>query len=85
MAYDIRAVTRYEGDLSSGHFSFDPNDSSQDTIPPGDARRSHEDWRYNVLTPKESAHVTDANDFGDTVSLSRLAINMAIKSQRRSG
>ena len=48
-----------------------------------DFRARHERWENNIKTRRENAYMTYTNDMGDTVSLSRLAINEAKKLEQR--
>ncbi|MBI2507441.1 hypothetical protein HYV89_00635 [Candidatus Woesearchaeota archaeon] len=48
-----------------------------------DFRARHDRWENNIKTRRENAYMTNTNDMGDTVSLSRLAINEAKKIEQR--
>jgi len=49
-----------------------------------DFRARHDRWENNIKTRRENAYMTYTNDMGDTVSLSRLAINEAKKTEQKS-
>ena len=71
----------------NGFFSASPtkNDYGETEIDRrSNDRYSHENWRYNIKNRAENAYQTDTNSFGDTVSLSRLAINEARKLEQKS-
>ena len=78
------------GDVDIEHrrnfFSASPavdNNKRQEPDRRVDARYAHENWEYNVLNRRKNANLTYTDSFGDKITLSRLAVNMAKKAEQK--
>ena len=83
MEYTINGVkvVHEKGFFSASPISSNYEDGYDKEV---DFRARHDRWENNIKTRRENAYMTYTNDMGDTISLSRLAVNEAKKSEQRS-